>query len=73
MRNKFPGTCYRCGETVSAEAGHFERISNSQRRKWNAPRLHGWLTQHIRCAIRFRGTNTHHVYAPAGRTALEET
>lgn len=39
MRNKFPGTCYRCGKPVAAGAGHFER---------NAGR---WRTQHADCAI----------------------
>lgn len=25
MRNKHAGTCYRCGKTVEAGTGHFER------------------------------------------------
>jgi hypothetical protein len=44
MRNRFPGTCYRCGEHVEAGAGHFERFRN------------GWRTQHATCAIECRGT-----------------
>jgi len=24
-RNQYPGVCYRCGKTVPAGAGHFER------------------------------------------------
>jgi hypothetical protein len=39
MRNKYPGTCYRCGKTVEAGAGHFERHNG------------GWRTQHAGCAI----------------------
>lgn len=26
MRNKYPGTCYRCGKRVEAGQGHFEKI-----------------------------------------------
>lgn len=25
MRNRYPGTCYRCGKRVEAGKGHFER------------------------------------------------
>jgi hypothetical protein len=39
MRNKHPGTCYRCGKTVEPGAGHFERHNG------------GWRTQHAGCAI----------------------
>ncbi len=39
MRNKYPGTCYRCGKTVETGAGHFERHNG------------GWRTQHAGCAI----------------------
>lgn len=42
MRNKFPGPCYRCGETVEAGEGHFERYRGS------------WRTQHASCAIKHR-------------------
>lgn len=44
MRNKFPGTCYRCGEHVPAGDGHFERFKGSFR------------VQHATCAIQHRGT-----------------
>jgi len=44
MRNKFPGTCYRCGKPVAVGDGHFERFG------------HGWRTQHASCAIEHRGT-----------------
>ena len=45
MRNQFPGTCYRCGETVPAGKGHFERHAGR------------WRTQHATCAIIHRGTD----------------
>lgn len=40
MRNKYPGTCYRCNAHVAAGAGHFERHKG------------GWRTQHADCAIK---------------------
>jgi len=43
MRNKYPGTCYRCGKRVEAGEGHFERQRGE------------WLTQHADCAIAKRG------------------
>ena len=43
MRNRFPGTCYRCGKIVEAGAGHFVRFQGS------------WRTQHADCAIEHRG------------------
>jgi hypothetical protein len=43
VRNKFPGPCYRCGKTVEAGEGHFERFGRV------------WRTQHATCAIEFRG------------------
>lgn len=42
MRNRYPGTCYRCGGHVAAGAGHFERHSGS------------WRVQHADCAIKHR-------------------
>lgn len=46
MRNKYSGTCYRCGKVVAPGDGHFERLNGQ------------WLVQHATCAIQFRGTNT---------------
>lgn len=46
MRNKHPGTCYRCGTTVEVGDGHFEKNSGP------GPK---WRTQHASCAIRWRG------------------
>ena len=43
MRNRYPGTCYRCGEPVAAGEGHFERNGRA------------WRTQHADCAIRWSG------------------
>lgn len=42
MRNKYAGTCYRCGGHVAPGAGHFERHNG------------GWRTQHADCAIKGR-------------------
>jgi hypothetical protein len=42
MRNKYAGTCYRCGENVQPGEGHFERHKG------------GWRTQHADCAINAR-------------------
>lgn len=50
MRNTFSGVCYRCGKTVAAGAGHFERNWTGVGAKWR--------TQHAECAIKFRGVQT---------------
>jgi hypothetical protein len=42
MRNRFPGTCYRCNQWCAAGDGHFERIGKT------------WRVQHATCAIEFR-------------------
>lgn len=42
MRNKHPGTCYRCGKLVAKGAGHFERKNGA------------WRVQHADCAISAR-------------------
>jgi hypothetical protein len=57
MRNRFPGTCYRCGEYVAAGDGHFERVGDRQLDKLGESiRGKKWLLQHTKCAIEFRGT-----------------
>ena len=43
MRNKYPGSCYRCGERVEVGEGHFELLGRKFR------------VQHATCAIKFRG------------------
>lgn len=45
MRNRHPGTCYRCGEHCAAGQGHFERRNG------------GWRVQHATCAIENRRLN----------------
>lgn len=42
MRNKYAGSCYRCGKLVSPGQGHFERDQG------------GWKVQHADCAIAAR-------------------
>ena len=44
MRNQFAGTCYRCGETVEAGAGHLEYGAVGR----------GWRVQRAECAMQFR-------------------
>lgn len=57
MRNSYPGTCYRCGKRVEDGQGHYERFSRRHRKKHpDAPFNINWLTQHVECAIEFRGT-----------------
>lgn len=65
-RNKYAGICYRCGKPCAAGEGHFERVTNVQAKKWNAPRPEKWLIQHAACAIKYRGTDVHYVHAPRG-------
>ena len=51
MRNQYPGVCYRCGEMVPANEGHFEKITSRKRTSF-CPK---WRTQHTDCAIIWRG------------------
>lgn len=44
MRNRYPGTCYRCGKLAKKGEGHFERHCG------------GWRVQHADCAIKARST-----------------
>lgn len=46
MRNKYPGTCYRCGDRVEVGEGHFERVPGGK-----------WRVQHASCTIKYRGTD----------------
>lgn len=48
MRNKYQGTCFRCGGVVEPGKGHFQKVSA------------GWLVQHAECAIKWRGTKHHY-------------
>lgn len=45
MRNRYAGTCYRCGKLCEPGAGHFEKAPG------------GWRVQHAICAIAHRGTD----------------
>jgi hypothetical protein len=51
MRNRYPGTCYRCGKHCAAGDGHFEKIPGTR---------NGWRVQHANCAIKYRGTDHHY-------------
>lgn len=42
MRNRHPGTCYRCRQHCAVGEGHAERHNG------------GWRVQHAACAIRHR-------------------
>lgn len=64
MPNRFAGTCYRCGEIVPPGEGVFEKVTRSQLRKWPNVCLPKWLTQHHKCAAKFRGTSRHYQFAP---------
>lgn len=59
MRNKFGGPCYRCGEWVPPQKGHFERIPGT-----------GWRVQHATCAIKYRGTDV--VVPPVSKCPVDE-
>jgi hypothetical protein len=52
MRNKFAGTCYRCGLPVAPREGHFERARGKG--DWQSQK-YGWRLQHAECAIKYRG------------------
>jgi hypothetical protein len=56
-RNQFEGQCFRCGKTVKAGEGHFERVGKIQREKFGSA-VWGkkWIVQHADCAIEHRGT-----------------
>jgi len=63
MRNKHPGTCFRCGESVGVGEGHFQKVTSIDRKKW--PDIRGqWQVQHAGCAIKYRGTDVHYRFAP---------
>lgn len=67
MRNRYPGTCYRCGKTVATGEGHFEKWGYDHEKKWpNLNRFEKptWLTQHLDCAIQHRGTDLHFKFKP---------
>lgn len=42
MRNRYAGSCFRCGKTVGVGEGHFERCGNH------------WKVQHVECVFENR-------------------
>lgn len=66
MRNAYAGKCYRCGQKVRAQKGHFEKSSAVHACKWGVKiqYLGKWLIQHTECAIEWRGTDRHFIYNP---------
>ena len=72
MRNRYPGTCYRCGERVEAGGGTVDYVSHVGA-TW--PQLAGYknimLIEHDACAITYKGTNTHYLYAPDDGVVIE--
>lgn len=69
MRNKFPGTCYRCGKQVPAGEGHFERAPASRMTMAERARGAKFRVQHADCAIKYRGTDQHYLMPVAERGA----
>jgi len=65
MQNRYPGTCYRCGENVAAGEGNFE-FDDFPGSRWPQLRMtrNHPLVQHAACAVKYRGTNTHYIYLP---------
>lgn len=61
MRNRYPGTCFRCGEPVAKGKGHFQRTRDGR-----------WLTQHAECAVKYRGTNVGYDGRPARADEKDE-
>tara|TARA_R110000782_G_scaffold13392_14_gene39494 strand:+ start:1035 stop:1253 length:219 start_codon:yes stop_codon:yes gene_type:complete len=65
MRNSYKGICFRCGGTVEPGAGHFQKVTKTDRRKWPSfPFGVKWITQHAECAIKYRGTDVHYICNP---------
>jgi hypothetical protein len=70
LRNDFKGICYRCGKTVEPRKGYVENVGDDHDKKWpelaKLPRFlkPKWLTQHVECSEKFKGTRQHHQYAP---------
>ena len=63
MINKYPGTCYRCGEPVAAGQGRLT-FENLPYLRWPGTRGPMTLLEHPSCAIKFRGTDTHYLHQP---------
>ncbi len=64
MPNRYPGTCYKCGNHVPAGDGVFEQISKIARKKWpSLPYGVRWQVQHHECVREYDRT-AHHIYNP---------
>jgi hypothetical protein len=58
MRNKYKGSCYRCGFEVKPYQGHFEKVTENQLKKYGKAVINKkWLLQHSECAIKYRHTD----------------
>lgn len=53
MRNKYPGTCYRCGRRVGVNEGYFQL----GRKNINVKIMGTFLVQHVECSIKYSGTS----------------
>ena len=61
--NRYPGTCYRCGEIVPAETGLFTYEALPGLRWLQGKFQRNWpLVEHKSCAEKFAGTNVHYLY-----------
>ena len=64
MPNRFPGTCYKCGNHCAAGEGVFEKVSAVSRRKWpDMPNSLRWQVQHHEC-VRDYSQVAHYLYNP---------
>lgn len=62
MPNKYPGTCYKCGNYCAPGEGVFEKVSKAARSKWpGLPYSIRWQVQHHECA-RDYDRLTHYIY-----------
>lgn len=73
MRNAVGAICYRCGTYCKVGDGFVEIVSDAHKRKWPAmfatgPKTYKWLTQHAKCADKYRGTTVHFKYDPDPET-----
>lgn len=64
MPNRYPGTCYKCGQHCPAGSGVFEKVNRDARRKWpDLPFSVKWQTQHHEC-VRDYARDAHYIYNP---------
>lgn len=72
-RNKYTGTCYRCGQNCEPGDGYFEKVGQPQREKWpRMPASTRWQVQHEACARRYEGTAVHYLYEPPALDRKEQ-